>query len=152
MHPSECKPAPVIFAPLRVQICTLQKCFCDCKHVYIWGSNVHPYQKRCKFAPQRCSYCDNLGCKLEPLFHSVCQQDNSHFHLIFGSNFFQFAEIVTFQSSKLSSRTTQTDNVKLDSPMLNQHFKGPVRYHIFQTLYSNFYPAESYIFNLLNQA
>ena len=37
VHPSECKPAPAIFAPLGVQICTprMQKCFYDCKHEYL---------------------------------------------------------------------------------------------------------------------
>ena len=61
VHPSECKPAPFIFAPLRVQ-----KCLYDCKHEYL-GFKCAPLSVMVQACSQRCSQCDNLGCKLEPL-------------------------------------------------------------------------------------
>ena len=70
VHPSECKPAPFIFAPFGFRFAPFG--------VLLWlltwifrVQNGHPHQLWCKFAPQRCSQCDNLGWKLEPLFFSI---------------------------------------------------------------------------------
>ena len=57
VHPSdsECKSAPVLYLYSVQGNRGAEKCFYDCYYynMNIWGSNVHPHQKRCRFTPQR---------------------------------------------------------------------------------------------------
>ena len=71
VHPSEWKSAPVILQPLGCRFFTLRgaEVLLVIANMNIWEFKCGtPIRKGASLLPKGAAYCDNLGCKLEPLF------------------------------------------------------------------------------------